>query len=416
MKRIFSILLILLLLFPLALVAALFLAFDNEMNVNRVAEITPSSIERAREILRENDPRKLTAGQRQTVAIGQRDIDLTANYIVNRYAGGGARIALDDEELVLTASVQLPSNPIGKYANIEAHVAESGSGLQLKRLRVGSLPVPAWIANRLIRFGIAELQKHDNYSIATDIVKKVEISSGTLEITYEWQDGLPDRLRTVFVTQEEQERLQSYHSRLVETTRLLSGETMPLTKLLGPIFLLTQERSSRGDAIAENRSAILVLATYVTGRGFHRLVPASREWPQPFRHTVTLNGRDDLAKHFIVSATLAAHAGSPLSDAVGLYKELSDLKGGSGFSFNDICADRAGTRFGEMATGGPEVARALQDRLSGSNMNVIPATNDLPEFLSKQEFARRFGGPGDRRYEDMIVEIEQRIDALPLYR
>jgi len=37
--------------------------------------------------------------------------------------------------------------------------------------------------------------------------------------------------------------------------------------------------------------------------------------------------------------------GTPLADAVGLWKELADARrGGSGFSFNDIAADRAGTR------------------------------------------------------------------------
>ncbi|MBX2989728.1 MAG: hypothetical protein KF749_01020 [Bacteroidetes bacterium] len=416
MKRLLYILLVLLLLFPLALVTVLFLAVDNEMKVNRVAEITPASIGRAREILRENDPRTLRSGQRQMVAIDQRDLDLTANYLVNRYAGGGARITLEEEKLVLTASVQLPSNPIGKYANIEASVVESGSGLQLKSLRIGSLPLPAWVANRLIQFGIGELQKHVKYSVATDMVKKVDISSGTLEVAYEWQDGLPDRLRNVFVTQQEQERLQAYHSLLVETIRPLSGKNIPLTNLLIPIFSLSQERSLRGDAIAENRSAILLLATYVTGRGFHRLVPASREWPQPSRYTVTLNGRDDLAKHFIVSAAIAAHAGSPLSDAIGLYKELSDAKGGSGFSFSDICADKAGTRFGEMAARSAVSARELQDRLKGGTVDLIPATLDLPDFLSKQVFARRFGGPGDQRYEELMQEIDRRIDLLTLYQ
>ena len=33
-------------------------------------------------------------------------------------------------------------------------------------------------------------------------------------------------------------------------------------------------------------------------------------------------------------------------DAIGVYKEVRDSRGGSGFSFNDMAANRAGTRFG----------------------------------------------------------------------
>ena len=49
-----------------------------------------------------------------------------------------------------------------------------------------------------------------------------------------------------------------------------------------------------------------------------------------------LNRRDDFPKHFIISAALAAHAGTPLSDAVGVYKEIADSRGGSGFSFGTL--------------------------------------------------------------------------------
>ena len=64
---------------------------------------------------------------------------------------------------------------------------------------------------------------------------------------------------------------------------------------------------------------------------------------------VTLDGREDFAKHFIVSAAIAAFADTALADAIGLYKEIDDARYGSGFSFNDIAADRAGTKFGEKA-------------------------------------------------------------------
>jgi len=160
-----------------------------------------------------------------------------------------------------------------------------------------------------------------------------------------------------------------------------------------------------------------VLAFYATGQPLGKILPAANDWPQPVGQTVTLNGRDDFAKHFMASAALAANAGGPLSDAVGLYKEIEDSRGGSDFSFNDIAADRAGTRFGEYAAN-PASAQKLQRQLSGGigEKDIMPRSDDLPEFLSEKEFLKRFGGIDAPEYKKMMGDIERRIGALALYR
>ncbi len=133
---------------------------------------------------------------------------------------------------------------------------------------------------------------------------------------------------------------------------------------------------------------------------------------------VTLAGRTDFPQHFTISAALTATAGSPLSDAVGLYKEVDDARRGSGFSFNDIAADRAGTRFGALAMAGPDARARLETVLARGlrEADLIPDVRDLPEFMAEPEFLRRFGGVGAPPYRRMMADIEQRIAALPLYR
>jgi hypothetical protein len=79
----------------------------------------------------------------------------------------------------------------------------------------------------------------------------------------------------------------------------------------------------------------------------------------------------------------------PLADAVGPWKELADARsGGSGFSFNDFAADRAGTRFGVLAVRDP--AR-LQARLAAglTDADLMPQVSDLPEYLPQSEFVAR---------------------------
>jgi hypothetical protein len=118
----------------------------------------------------------------------------------------------------------------------------------------------------------------------------------------------------------------------------------------------------------------------------------------------------------MISAALSANTGGPFADAVGIYKEVADARGGSGFSFNDIAADRAGSRLGELAEG-RDSARRLQARLSVplTERVLMPDTRDLPEFMPEAEFMRRFGGVGAPAYARMMADIDARIAALPLY-
>jgi hypothetical protein len=160
----------------------------------------------------------------------------------------------------------------------------------------------------------------------------------------------------------------------------------------------------------------------MNGRGLKAVLPPGSLPPlRPMR--VVLGGRDDWPLHFIVSATLATESSGPLSHAMGLFKEVADARGGSGFSFNDMAANRAGTRFGEMAAQQPDrlhaALRALTNGQRGRKLqeaDFMPRAEDLPEFMAEPEFVRRFGGVGSPAYQQQMAEIENRVAALPVLR
>jgi hypothetical protein len=191
-----------------------------------------------------------------------------------------------------------------------------------------------------------------------------------------------------------------------------------LAALMPPLFQTALERGAGGTMVAENRAVVIVLAFYANGAGLAAIVPAADQWPKAPRRTVTLAGRDDFPKHFLISAVLAAEAGTPLADAVGLQKEVEDSRGGSGFSFNDIGADRAGTRFGEIASQSPERARKLAQAIARGvkESDFMPEVADLPEFMPEAEFKRRYGGIGGARYNRMMARIDARVASRPLLR
>ena len=117
----------------------------------------------------------------------------------------------------------------------------------------------------------------------------------------------------------------------------------------------------------------------------------------------------------MISAVIAIEGGGPLADAIGVDKELADARSGSGFSFNDIAADRAGTRFGLLATQSPLRLQAAM--LAGlQERDFMPNVADLPEFMREADFAKRYGGIGAPDYLAMMKEIEGRLDELAVFR
>ena len=101
-----------------------------------------------------------------------------------------------------------------------------------------------------------------------------------------------------------------------------------------------------------------------------------------------------------------------------MYKEVADSRGGSGFSFSDIAADHAGTRFGEKASTSESAARTLRRRIARgiADADLLPKVDDLPEFMQEAEFKARFGGVGMPAYQAMLDDIDRRVSALALYR
>ncbi|MGH7823686.1 MAG: hypothetical protein ACREQ7_00685 [Candidatus Binatia bacterium] len=418
MRLLFRLFLLILVVIPLALGGAAILGLSDQPSVNRAAEISPESVARVKRIVDTNDPRKLKSGTVRTIAVSQQDLDLAANYLANQYGHGSSQIALTDDALLVNVSLKLPRNPIGQFINIDLALRENGALPRFERARIGRLPVPGDLAEWLFHQGLAIALGSEAYESSIKAIKQVRISRDRFAVTYEWQPNLPDKLRAALLPRQDRDRIRVYHERLAEVSRSLPASAVSLVELIIPLFRLAETRSHRGDSIAENRAAILVLTLYVNGKGLTRFVPEAKEWPRPAPHQVTLNGRPDFAAHFTVSSAIAANAGGLLSDAVGLYKEIADARHGSGFSFNDIAADRAGTRFGELASGSAASAIKLQRQLSAgvNERGLMPETSDLPEYMSQSEFQRRFGGIDAPEYNKMIAEIDRRVSGLSLYR
>jgi len=184
---------------------------------------------------------------------------------------------------------------------------------------------------------------------------------------------------------------------------------VPLGQISGPLF--ERARQSGGDPAASNRAALTALAAYLGGFSLSRLLEGdSTSIRRAPRVLLSLHGRRDFAEHFVISAAITVSGGSRLANAIGLIKEEEDATRGSGFSFTDLAANRAGVRLGERATGDQAAAVLAWLASARSDAELMPDFRDLPEFMPQAEFDRRFGPVGSERYLRLIGQIDARLD------
>jgi hypothetical protein len=170
--------------------------------------------------------------------------------------------------------------------------------------------------------------------------------------------------------------------------------------------------------VQHNRAAILALGVAVGHERLARLIgmkpdSALVQQAAALRPGTTLRDREDWPRHFCLSAALAVLEHPLVSDAGGLMKEQLDaLTQGTGFSFADLAADRAGVRFAQAATASDSAARAMLLRLQRgySADDFFPPAADLPESLTLERFRLDYGGVGTKRYRLVVEEIEQRLN------
>lgn len=396
--------------------AMLLLVFQRAPLVKASGAVSVQDVQRARALLVRHDPRRMSDGMAGVVSLTQQDVTLLTQYAASRWRRAMTRVTLRGGAADVQVSVDVPSLPIGRWINIDATVADAAGLPVVQRLRIGGLPIPAFTAQPIAEFVLTRIGSDVPLAIAKEIVHGVAFTPTSVRIAYTWRNDATTRMRDMLIPPEDLRRLQLAHEDLSRLVRAKAGGgPLPLMTLLRPMLQQAALRARGGDAVAEHRAVLVTLASYVTQRPLGRYVRRAAAWTPIAPRPVTLAGREDLAKHFLVSAVVSSQSGNTLADAVGRTKEVDDSRFGTGFSFVDLAADRAGTLFGEVATRSPE---RLEDAVAVglAEADVIPAVADLPESMSEVQFIERFGGIGAPAYEAMMQRIESRLAALPLYR
>lgn len=407
----------LLVLLPIVLVV---LAIEDQPAQRAAPALTVADLERVKQLLRSHDPRWLPPGQRRDVTLSQRDLDLALHQLLTRFRQAplqSADIALGDQSAWLQVSLAVPASPLGNVLNLAVQLAAQDGQLSVAAARVGRLPVPGWLA----RAGLDALEPRAGQAALFATIREFyattsawSIAPQTVRFSFIARPELAWRLesrgRDLLLPAEERERVAYYLGQASRQAGPRPSGPRPMVPLVRDIVALAAVRSGEGrDPRAENRAAMLALAMLAIGR--HDVIsrvlgPAA---PRAALGAVTLRTRQDLAQHWLVSAALALESDGRTADVIGIFKEVLDSRGGTGFSFADLTADRAGVRFGEAAAADP---RGWQRRVAtlASESDLMPSIDDMPEGLQEPEFQKRFRARDNQAYAQVLAQIEQRID------
>lgn len=392
------------------------LMLEDAPAIEPPAQFRRTDLAWVKSLFKKHDPRRQTPDVIHSLQLDETELNRLLNYSVELRQVSGIAAELTPGLATLTATLAVPANPFGRYLNLTAEVAEAPDGIRIQSLQLGSLPVAGALADGVARLAHRWLRRDETYASLADAFAKVSFDENMATLDYRWHPELLTQVERksaeLLIAPEDQARMLAYAEQLDALMKSRPhGSTVPLAEVVPPLFAHADE----GNAAEENRAAFTAMAAYLSGISLPRLLEGdSQSIRRAPRVLLSLHGRRDLAEHYVISAALAANGGSRLANAIGLIKEEEDASKGSGFSFTDLAANRAGVQLGERATG--EAAARIQQRLAAarSDADLLPDFRDLPEFMPQAEFDRRFGPVGSPRYLKIIGRIDAQLDAHPL--
>jgi len=396
------------------------LMLDHNPALEPPEEFRRSDLTWVRSLFQRHDPRPYPPDMVHSIRLDEDELNRLLNYAVQLRQISGISAELRPGVANLTASVRIPDNPYGHYLNITAEVADIPGGVQIRSLRLGNLPLPGLLADWMARLAHRHLRHDETYATLTEAFRQINFDENQATLDYQWHPELLTQIErksaALLIAPEEQARMLELARHLDELVKPMKhGSTVPLAQVSAPLF--EHARLSGGDAAENNRAALTALAAYLAGFSLPRLLEGdSHSVRRAPRVLLSLHGRRDFAEHYVISAAITVNGGSRLANAIGLIKEEEDAKKGSGFSFTDLAANRAGVHLGERATGDEATAVLAWLASARSDSDLMPDFRDLPEFMSQAEFDRRFGPIGSERYLRLIGQIDARLEQHALAR
>ena len=260
--------------------AALWLALDAAPQVPPPTQAALLDLARAVRLLGNIDPRLQGSDGPRELRLSPQELELLIGQAAQRTALPlAARVTLQAPLAQLQISLAVNSGLLPealkawighnawldqRWLNLDVGLRQTASLPQIERLRLGRLPLPAWVGEWALQRQLEQRLGAEQVLRARDMVQIVAFSADAIQVNYVWQSGQLRRMMAVLVPERDQQRLRLYLERL-STLKLksIAGGRIPMVQLLPSVFALAQQR------------------TVVAPMRCKRTVPRCWRWPLP---------------------------------------------------------------------------------------------------------------------------------------
>lgn len=416
-----------------ALLSLAFLMTDDQPDVIETATVNPQSLSDSKKLLKHIDHTLRRPNGDKSILVPFDSLNAIFALTSEILKGFSARYNELGEQVLISTSIKLPANPIGHYINISLQIGENHADTETSRTAIGGLSLSNVTvintASLLITMFMDDaIMPHDG-----PFIRSISIQNRAIKILFHPELNTRQLFNSFkragkdvaanMLPDTDFKDIKPYYDHLHTVTRHSAnhGTTVSLYTLLKMVIGLAQKRSDESNAKAQNTSALIALALFAGDYNLtstlNRLSGINTGFNK--KPGIDLKDREDLMLHFIYSSTIHIMSNSGISFSIGEIKEVSDsATGGSGFSFVDIAADKAGIRFAEVATASNRSGRLLQQRLSmsTSEKDIFPDISALRENISEERFKSLYRNRQSDEYKAILSDIDRRIDALSIYR
>ena len=310
------------------------------------------------------------------------------------------------------------------YINLNCTLSQGVKAYQIDGCYFGNLYLPGLVINSAIKFSAWLLFDNDVSETVAQLLTNIKVSDEKIILvttkTTDFKSRINSSLKDIAdiaktVSQNANvtpDKIEQYLSKLDQ----VSSQSNSLSHFVNAVMQQAMLNSIDGNPVEENTAALWALAIKFGSLKFARLAGIDGNIRQK---SMTLSGRPDLSLHFLYSAMLQQVGRENIGLKIGEFKEILDsAKGGSGFSFADLAADKAGLAFAEYLTRNNKTALKAQDILVNRIDESIffPFIHDLPEGMRENNFTRVFGSMYSKTYNELEARIDQKIASLKLYR
>lgn len=180
------------LLLPALLLAALvWLATDARPSLSRPASLSLADLERGKALVDSLGLRHMREGESRQLLLSEDELDRAVNYLAARLAKGSASAHIALGQLVVRAALPLPLG--GRYLNVELALLPEGAVLAPAELRLGRLPVPAFVAGDLVAWSLGLSPYSEGLAAARELLDSARLVGPHLALGFTWRGAAVER-------------------------------------------------------------------------------------------------------------------------------------------------------------------------------------------------------------------------------